>query len=137
MGRNRGVCARCWYPKATSRRPHRQRFVDRSAQACPLAEISLELECYRLEAGGHEPTGATFKRHRPARLSLTPRVTRGERSPRAAAVRYWDAFLGVGRRTAPSLPARARSLRGAPSRAERLRSRDIRDSRRKSVSTQE
>ena len=28
-----GVCARCWYPKATSRRPHRQRFVDRSAQA--------------------------------------------------------------------------------------------------------
>jgi hypothetical protein len=33
MGRNRGVCARSWYPKATSRRPHRQRFVDRSAQA--------------------------------------------------------------------------------------------------------
>ena len=30
---NRGVCARCWYLKATSRRPHRQRFVDRSAQA--------------------------------------------------------------------------------------------------------
>jgi Protein of unknown function (DUF3631) len=33
MGRNRGVCARCWYPKATSARSDRQRFVDRSAQA--------------------------------------------------------------------------------------------------------
>ena len=30
MGRNRGVCARCWYPKGTSRRPHRQHFVDRA-----------------------------------------------------------------------------------------------------------
>ena len=39
MGRNRGVCARCWYPKATSRRPHRQRFVDRSAQASSRSSV--------------------------------------------------------------------------------------------------
>jgi hypothetical protein len=70
MGRNRGVCARCWYPKATSRRPHRQRFVDRSAQASnnlmrALASLGIRRmysavnrRALRLASSGRHPAGA-------------------------------------------------------------------------------